>query len=491
MSETPTITLASGSAIRAAILKAHGVDFQVAKPGVDESIIKSEAMKAGLGLEDMAMGLADAKCMAVAKTQDGFVIGADQILEFEGRAYDKPRDMAEAKARLHEMQGKTHTLINATVAARGGEIIWRNLERPSLTIRSMTSAEIDAYIEAAGEEVLLSVGAYQVETPLGASLFNAINGDWFAVQGIAVNPLLAELRRQGAFGEEWKNPQPVFAGVVGFPISHSLSPLIHNEWVRRSGVAGQYRTIEVAPGYDAFAEAMNDLRELGFAGVNVTIPHKENALRYADRASDAATTIGAANMLSFGEDGTYADNSDAAGFAQALAKSPSASHRMETAMVLGAGGGARGVIAALRSVGCKRIIIANRTREKAEALGEEFGLEVIDWSAQPSGLADCDLLVNTTSLGMTGQPALEIDLAGLPNKATVFDIVYTPLETPLLKAARARGLAVINGLEMLMHQAAPGFSAWFGNRPYRLKPQVDDDLRDLMVEALKNEKQHD
>lgn len=478
------ITLASASAIRATILKTHGVKFNIVKPGVDESVIKSEAADAGLNLEDVAMRLAEAKCMAVAEKQNGFVIGADQILEFEDRAYDKPRNMAQARARLAEMQGKPHTLINATVAALDGVVIWRHLERPRLSVRKMTGAQIDAYLEKVGEQVLSSVGAYMVETPEGAALFDRIDGDGFVVQGIAIYPLLAELRRRGAFGKAWTDITPVKAGVVGCPVSHSLSPLIHNEWARRASLCGHYDPIEVAPDYDAFAAAMDELRAQGFAGVNVTIPHKENALRYADRASRDAVTIGAANMLTFAANETVAENSDAAGFAKALA-AQTKERAITTALVLGAGGAARGVIAALQVANCKRILIANRTREKADALAAEFDLEALDWSARSTALSDCDLLVNTTSLGMTGQPPLDIDLSRLPAAAVVFDIVYAPLATPLLEAACGRGNVAINGMEMLMHQAAPGFSTWFGGRPYPVFAQVDDPLRDLLVGALK------
>lgn len=191
------VILASGSAIRAAILRGAGLQFEVVKPGVDESIIKTEAGEAGLSNADTAMRLAEAKCMAVASSREGLVIGADQILEFEAQAYDKPADLAEARARLIAMQGKSHTLLNAVVLARDGEIIWGNAAAPELTMRSMTETEIDDYLAACGEEVLASVGAYQVEG-LGARLFEKIEGDYFAVLGLAVFPLLAALRREGA-----------------------------------------------------------------------------------------------------------------------------------------------------------------------------------------------------------------------------------------------------------------------------------------------------
>ncbi len=484
MTAGPSLTLASGSAIRASILRSHSISFDVIKPGVDESIIKTEAAETGADLQSIAMALAEAKCLAVAKSTTGFVVGADQILEFEGEAFDKPRSMEEARGRMNAMAGKTHSLINATVLASDGEIVWRNLERPKLTIRAMTPASIDRYFEAAGEEVLASVGAYQVETDEGAALFDRISGDWFAVQGLAVYPLLDQLRQRGFFGAEWRAPKPVLAGVIGSPIDHSLSPLIHNEWARRCRVSGEYRAIKVAPGYDAFARAMDELRAQGFAGVNVTIPHKENALRYADAASEAAKKIGAANMLTFSADGARADNSDAAGFLSALKNGATSNRKMDSARVLGAGGAARGVIAALQEADCSTILITNRTQEKAERLAKEFGLTAVSWEERSRQLGDCNLLVNTTSLGMIGESPLDIDLAALPAGAVVFDIVYTPLETPLLRAARGNGHTAINGLEMLMHQAVPGFQTWFGGRPYSVAPQVNDDLRDLLLTAL-------
>jgi len=199
MTNPPQIILASGSAIRANILRGAGVPFEIIKPNVDEAAIKTEAASAGKTLEQMAMMLAEAKCLDVAKTTDAIVIGADQILEFEGRAFDKPQDMNEARARLIEMAGATHTLINAVAIARNGRIIWRNLERPSLRLRALTETEIDAYLTAAGPEILTSVGAYQIEG-IGARLFETIDGDYFSVLGLCLFPLLDCLRREGALG---------------------------------------------------------------------------------------------------------------------------------------------------------------------------------------------------------------------------------------------------------------------------------------------------
>lgn len=197
MKDLPAITLASGSAIRAAILSNAGVNFTVQKPNVDESEIKKAAAAKMESLEDTAQRLADAKCLAVAVKTAGIVIGSDQILGFEGRAFDKPASLDEAKQRLRQMQGATHSLINAVALARDGDIIWRLVSRPTLRLRSLSDSDIDAYINEAGAEILASVGAYQVEG-LGARLFEKIDGDYFAVLGLSLFPLLNELRRLGA-----------------------------------------------------------------------------------------------------------------------------------------------------------------------------------------------------------------------------------------------------------------------------------------------------
>ncbi|GJL94303.1 MAG: Maf-like protein [Hyphococcus sp.] len=194
MSKKPQIILASGSSIRRAILANAGLDFEVIRPDVDEGFIKKSAKDQGLSLEAVAMQLAEEKCMAVAKDTKGIVIGSDQILEFEDVAYDKPLDFGEARARLLAMQGKPHTLINAIAVARDGTIIWRNIDRPKLTMRTMSEAEIDAYLAACESDVLSSVGAYQVEK-MGGRLFEKIEGDHYAVLGLSLFPLLALLRR--------------------------------------------------------------------------------------------------------------------------------------------------------------------------------------------------------------------------------------------------------------------------------------------------------
>ncbi len=274
---------------------------------------------------------------------------------------------------------------------------------------------------------------------------------------------------------------PRLAAVIGWPIGHSLSPLIHRTWADREGAPAYYIPLAVEPGFDAFAAAASRLSALGFAGANVTIPHKENALKWAGRASPDAAAAGAANMITFDEDAAYADNSDIGGFAQALDDVLASGDPRGRALVLGAGGAARGVALALQRLGYEEIVICNRTAARAEALARRIhGGRVAPWEMRSDLAARADVLVNATALGMTGQARLDIDLAAAPGHAIVSDIVYDPLVTPLLAEAAARGLRTLDGLVMLMNQAAPGYRAWLGE-----VAQVDGDLRRRLENALR------
>jgi len=270
------------------------------------------------------------------------------------------------------------------------------------------------------------------------------------------------------------DPRPLLAGVVGWPIAHSKSPRIFEHWFARYRIAGRYVPLRVAEAN--FATVYRALALAGFRGVNVTIPHKTAAFSLADSASETARQIGAANMIRYGEDGAIlADNTDSYGFLESLRTgAPGWRGDAGAAVVLGAGGAARAILAALREDGAPEIRLANRTRAKAEALAAEIGPPVVPlpWEGRAEALAGAKTIVNATSLGMAGQAPLDLALDAAPEGAVVADIVYTPLETPLLSAARARGLATVDGLGMLLHQARPAFAAWFG-----VDPAVDEALR--------------
>ena len=247
------------------------------------------------------------------------------------------------------------------------------------------------------------------------------------------------------------------AGVLGHPISHSLSPSIHRAWLDRFGVEGAYEAIDPGPTDDAFGQAIERLRADGFAGVNVTAPFKAAALALADEADEAARRIGGANTLTFTGGRVRAANTDAIGFAAALA-----AHgvRPRRALVLGAGGTAPAVLAALAETDA--VFVTNRTDAKADALAARFGRDAVPW-AEREGVPAIDLLVNATTLGVGGTAPPPFDLAALAPGACVADCVYAPGETALVRAARARGLAAFDGLHMLVAQAVPGHRAWFGS----------------------------
>ena len=269
------------------------------------------------------------------------------------------------------------------------------------------------------------------------------------------------------------------AFVCGHPIAHSRSPMIHGHWLRRHGIAGSYEALDIAPG--DFAAFLASLRQRGFAGGNVTIPHKEAAFAGVERRDADAEAIGAVNTLWFEGDVLCGGNTDAYGFAANLDAQAPGWDEGRVALILGAGGAGRAIIHALRLRGFSDIRVANRTVARAKELADHFGAAV---TAHPLNAAselaqDAALVVNTSALGMHGEGAVALDVDRLPSGAVVTDVVYVPLETPLLAAARARGLPAVDGLGMLLHQAVPGFERWFGTRP-----EVTVDLYDLIVRDL-------
>lgn len=262
------------------------------------------------------------------------------------------------------------------------------------------------------------------------------------------------------------------ACVIGYPIRHSRSPVIHGHWLAELGLPGSYGMVEVHP--EGLATFLRGLSGQGYVGCNVTVPHKEAAYRLLDEATDRARTLQAVNTLWLQDGRLHGDNTDVAGFLANLDEdAPGWDGARGTAVVLGAGGAARAVVAALGSRGFERIVVVNRSPGRAQELVRWFGGGGVaaGWDDLPAHLPAATLLVNTTSLGMQGQPDLAIDLSPLPPDAVVNDIVYVPLDTGLLRQAHRRGLRTVGGLGMLLHQAVPGFEHWFGRRP-RVTPAL-------------------
>ena len=272
------------------------------------------------------------------------------------------------------------------------------------------------------------------------------------------------------------------AGIIGWPVTHSLSPVLHGYWLKEYGVGGEMLRLPAQP--EQFAAEIERVRGLGFAGVNVTVPHKEAAFELAQTRDRAAEICGAVNLLVFGKDGIQGRNTDHVGLHQSL-KENLGELAGKTVVLLGAGGAARGALLALDELGAAQIHILNRHHARADSLAHALALNITakllpgpleSWAALAP---QASLLLNTTSAGMAGTPPLSLDLTGLPRGAAVCDIVYNPLETQLLKDASARGLKVIDGLGMLMHQAVPSFEAFFG-----VRPKVTPGLRAALVQAL-------
>ena len=270
------------------------------------------------------------------------------------------------------------------------------------------------------------------------------------------------------------------ACVVGWPVAHSRSPLIHGFWLAKYGIEGSYVKQPLPP--DQAAEFLRNLPAHGFVGCNVTLPHKETAFAVADERGPAAAAVGAANTLWLEGGRLVAESTDTLGFINNLkATVPDVDLRGSAVAILGAGGAARAVIYSLLSEGVGGVRLMNRTHARAETLARHFGarITVHDWEQRNTCVRGVRLLVNTTTLGMTGADRLDLDVSALDSRCIVADIVYVPLTTPLLAAARARGLATVDGLGMLLHQAAPGFEKWFG-----VRPEVTEELRALLARDI-------
>ncbi len=273
-------------------------------------------------------------------------------------------------------------------------------------------------------------------------------------------------------------PTPILAAVIGSPIGHSKSPLIHGYWIKKHGLIGHYIPIEIRP--ENFESAIRSMPKLGFRGANITIPYKETILSIATSISDRAALIGAANTIVFGPDGSIrADNTDGIGFIENIrAHAPDWRGSNGPAVVLGAGGASRAIISALLADGAPEVRLSNRTRHRADMLKDQFGakITVVDWARVSEAMDGAATVVNTTSLGMVGNQPLRVKLDNAPNFALVTDIVYTPVDTDFLQQARSFGLRTVDGVGMLLHQAVPGFEYWFD-----VRPEVDDDLRRVIL----------
>ena len=273
----------------------------------------------------------------------------------------------------------------------------------------------------------------------------------------------------------------LLAGVMGWPVMHSRSPMLHNYWFQHYGISGTYLPLAIAP--DALPAALRALAPLGFAGTNLTIPHKEHALKIVDEIDPTAKRMGAISCVVVRPDGSLAGfNNDGYGFIHSiLQQAPDWRADAGPVVVIGAGGGARAVVYSLAERGAREIRLLNRSPARAQALAREFGepIHALPWEDRHAALADAVTLVNATSQGMVGNPPLELSLDRLPTSALVTDIVYIPLETPLLAAARQRGNRTVDGLGMLLHQARPAWKAWFG-----VDAEVTPELRRLVEASL-------
>ena len=466
--------LASQSETRCRVLRNATVSFYNISPNIDEiSIIKS-LVNDGTPHSDIPNVLAEFKAKKIsAKNIDSWVLGCDQILSLGGKVFSKPSSKKKLLENLTQMAGKTHQLITANVIYKGAKPMWRYTAVSHLTMYPMTQGEIQSFITNFWLEVQNSSAGYCFEkTP---HLFSKIKGNWFDIMGISITQVLNFLHQHN-YARTASTPK--IAAVLGCPVSHSKSPLIHRHWLQKNNICGDYIAIDIPE--KNFSNTVKVLVDVGISGFNVTLPHKETALNLAHSKTKLALEIGAANTLIVDSNGDIkADNTDGYGFISNLEANggnwlPGAG----PALVMGAGGAARAILVSLLEAGAPKIYLTNRTKSRAQNLSEELlgKIEVIDWDEKEKFLSTISTLVNATSLGMTGKPALTISLKTLNKKALVTDLVYTPVNTPLLAQAKNAGYNTVSGIGMLLYQGVPGFHQWFG-----VLPKVDQELIKLVT----------
>ena len=457
------LILASTSASRRSMLDMAGVAYEAVAPSVDEAGLKIALRAEGADARVIADALAEAKAVKISRNYpEALVLGADQMLALDdGTTLDKAKDLAEQRAQLLSLRGQRHRLIAAIVAAEAGRPVWRYVDTAILNVRAFSGDWLDAYLSAEGETLLSGVGGYRIEGA-GVQLFDRgarrpVHHSRPAARAAA--RLAASAGRDTRMN--WRDlplPGHSYAEVIGDPISHSKSPLIHNFWLDRLEIDAEYRRAHVLTA-DLPHYLQQRSADAHWRGCNVTVPHKSVVLSHVLSFSEDVTLIGAANTLapSGAEGDIAAHNTDWKGFLRPLANTALEGRH---AIVIGAGGASRAVLYALKARGVEQVTLVNRTRAHAEALLEAFD---VNGRVLPPGapLPNATLLVNASSLGMVGAPPLLLDLSPLPRSSIVYDIVYAPRETPLMNAARARGLTVIGGLPMLIGQAAEAFGLFF------------------------------
>ena len=468
------LILASQSKTRQHILSCARIVAKAVSPQIDEENITRSLVAEMATPRDIADTLAEHKAKKVSiKNPLSWVLGCDQVLAFEGKVFGKPKTQEDLRQSLTRLSGKTHRLFTANVIYHNTKPMWRHISINRMSMHPMTVTEIETYIEKSWPDAQHSAGGYYFEkTP---HLFSEVQGNWFDIMGLSIGPI-AEYLNQYITKTVFKAPK--VAAVLGHPIAHSKSPRMHGHWLEINKISGSYIAIDIPPGL--LSQTVQVLVEAGVMGFNVTLPHKEGALALADYQTSRAKEIGAANTLTVDLKGKIiADNTDGYGFITNLKVNSSGwLPRAGPALVLGAGGASRAILASLIEAGVPKIYLSNRTLQRAKDVALQISplIEVIDWEDRERYLSIVTTVVNTTSLGMTGNPPLEIDLSSINSQATVTDLVYTPLETPLLVQARSFGCSVVGGVGMLLHQGAPGFEAWFGTRPI-----VDSEVEALVL----------
>ena len=452
--EHKQVILASSSKTRVNYLKQHLDRILVVRHKVDEKKIKDEFIETNF--TDLVRLLAKKKAESVMEDYSkNIIIGSDQILVCEGKLINKSENLSDAKNNLINLRGKRHTLISSLYVIKNKKFYFEETKKAEMLFKKISQKKIDEYLSEQNKEVLKSVGSYRIEDNSKYNFLKILKGDYETIIGFPLKNFI----------KKFMKGKKMTLFVIGKPIKHSLSPLIHNYWINKYQLGLEYKKMEVEK--ESLPSLIENVREGKITGLNITLPYKKDIISYIDEVSHSAKDIGAINTVFLRGNKVYGENTDGIGFTRALEKKTKFNFSNKSIYILGAGGASYGIISELIKKKVEKIYVTNRTKQKTIQLvnffktkNKEINLEFVEWKDLVPN-SDVDLIINTTSFGMKDNECLKIDINNLRDTLIFVDIIYNPKETELLKLFKKEGFVCMNGLSMLIEQAAVSFELWF------------------------------
>ncbi len=465
------LILASKSGVRKKILDDNGIDSDVIVSNVDEDEVKASLLNEGADPLIISKNLAEIKSIKVSsKNPDRVVLGADSVISLNNELINKPKSRNEAFDILKKLNNSKHYLISSVCISKNGAMIWNHTDSSELKMKNLTDEQLLNYLNKIKTETLLAYGVYQVEAE-GLRLFEYIKGDHNSIMGLPIKDIINYINKYKKMTKKY--------GIIGNPIKHSLSPILHNYWFKKYKIDANYSIIETEN--SELPNLINRIKNKDLIGINITLPYKQKIVPHIDVLINDAEITSSVNTIFLDDKGTIVgENTDVYGLQAAYLKEVDDISR-KNALVIGAGGVSPSVILSLEKCGVKNISLANRTEDKCIFLKKKFKyLNIINWANLKNELKNYDIIINATSLGLKNGQDFNFNFDQVKNSLIYIDTIYNPLETKTFKYLKERNIRVFNGLEMFIYQGQKAFYLWT-----KINPEIDQKLIELLLSKLK------